>query len=151
MVCHFSKRHQGTRIHSWESFCEDYKEGNGKITRYHPIIPFKHHEKIIKQIAWAVDVDFRKNRYCIANRNCEHLANMIVYGINYSEQVKKGPIKSWIGTRNFNVINNGKGSAIKLTNEMSESDRELRLKTDERSEQIESLIEIPPKEICRTM
>ncbi|CAG8662947.1 12362_t:CDS:2 [Ambispora gerdemannii] len=63
-----------------------------------------------------------------ANRNCEHFANMIVYGINYSEQVKekKGLIQVSRGLLDaFSPINNGKGSTIKLTNELKETEDKL--------------------------
>ena len=48
----------------------------------------------ILQIAWSKDANFRETNYNLANRNCEHFANMIVYGINYSDQIenKKGLI-----------------------------------------------------------
>jgi len=63
---------------------------------------------------------------------------MIVYGINYSEQIEDK--KDLINAKNIGVtslfplpslifnnysINNGKGSTIKLTNEMSETNDKL--------------------------
>jgi hypothetical protein len=30
----------------------------------------------------------REDNYSLGSRNCEHFANMIVYGINYSEQAE---------------------------------------------------------------
>ncbi|CAI2196978.1 16544_t:CDS:2, partial [Funneliformis geosporum] len=118
-------------------YVEDYHKGNGEITRYHPMIPFKNYQKMAKQIAWAEDAKFRRGEYDLANRNCEHFANMIVYGVNYSEQIEnnkdviiaKNIVRSLGGflsiiTNNYS-INNGKGSTIKLTNEMSETNGKL--------------------------
>ena len=104
----------------------------GEIIRYHPTIPFKHPQKILKQITWAVEEKFREGRYCLANRNCEHLANMLVYGINYSKQVNERQLGSSFCTSCFICCasngnptgiggNKDKGDKIKLTNEMSET------------------------------
>ncbi|CFW92762.1 protein of unknown function [endosymbiont DhMRE of Dentiscutata heterogama] len=170
-VCNFSKKFKGTRIHSWREFFESYYDGTawlGKddIIRYRPIIPFKHYKKIIKQIAWAVDVDFRKNNYNLTNRNCEHFANMIVYGINYSEQIEENKFKIINAHRTGRAlgggllglfvipdpeINNGKSSTIKLTDEINETNNKLGQKVNDLSKTIEALIEVPPKDNCRIM
>ena len=73
----------------------------GGIIRYHPTIPFKHPRKIVKQIAWAVKEEFREGRYCLANRNCEHLVSMLVYGVNYSKQVNERQLGSSFCTSCF--------------------------------------------------
>jgi len=160
-VCHFTKKYDGVRIHSWSDFLEKYHEGNGRITRYHSMIPFKHTRKIVKQIAWAVENKFREDKYCLPNRNCEHFANMIIYGINYSEQVNGNKFGSSFcfscfichdsnGNPTFSG-NNDKGNTIKLTNEMSETDDRLGYTTNWRSNQMEERIEVPPKKDCRIM
>jgi len=84
-ICHLDN-YRGAKITDWRSFLEvGYCE---ELIRYHPIVPFKNYRKIAKQIAWAVDgTPYRKGNYSLRNRNCEHFANMIVYGINYSKQV----------------------------------------------------------------
>jgi len=166
LVCHFTKKYNGVRIHSWSVFLESYHKGNGTITRYHPIIPFKYFRKIARQIGWTREREFREDNYSLADRNCEHFANMIVYGINYSEQIEDN--KDLIIAKNIGVtslfplpslifnnysINNGKGSTIKLTNEMSETNDKLGWKTNDRSEAIERryLQEVPAKEPCQIM
>jgi len=53
------------------------------------VVPFKHYKKIISQLVWAKDKDFRKGNYNLKNRNCEHFSNMAILGINYSQQVKE--------------------------------------------------------------
>ena len=103
----------------------------GELIRYRPTVPFKHYDKIARQIAWAYSNKFREDDYDLCNRNCEHLANMLVYGINYSEQIedKKDIIR---GVR-WNMpphaalipINNDKGSTIKLVNEINETENKL--------------------------
>nr|CAG8433647.1 12609_t:CDS:2 [Entrophospora candida] len=81
----------------------------------------------------------RIGRYDLANRNCEHFANMCVYGINFSEQYS---------------INNGK-STLKLTNEINETNGKLGYSRADhrRAEEIERqyLQEVPAKETCRIM
>lgn len=148
-VCNYSKKYEGTKTYSLDRFLKDYRQGNGKITCYHPIIPFKYYQKIARQIAWVNDVNFRANNYSLGDRNCEHFANMIVYGINYSQQVENS---SLINIVNWNK-NNGKGSTIKLTNEMSESESRLGWKTNNLSKDIEEQYrqEVPPKHPCRIM
>jgi len=105
-------------------------------------MPFKSHSKIVRQIAWAEKEKFREGIYDLAHHNCEHFANMIVYGINYSEQIESNKAKL-MGSANFirgflvaptlglnligepYTINNNKGSTIKLINEMRESNGKL--------------------------
>jgi hypothetical protein len=165
-ICHYSKKYKGTRIHDWGSNREFLKDGIGDLTCYHPIIPFKHYEKIAKQIAWAYDVNFRGNGYNLVNRNCEHFANMMIYGINYSEQIEDKR-ETLNRARNFTrvffspftwttdepMINNDKGSTINLTNEMRETEDKLGWRTNSWSRQIENQArqEVPPKEYCRIM
>lgn len=129
-----------------------------KIVRYHPVIPFKNPRRTAEQIAWAVDTRFREDQYNLRNRNCEHFANMCIYGINYSRQIyynkeqfevavgagavvsttafTAGGLFNVIGSialapatavacEEYSELNNGKGSTIKLTNEMSESNGKL--------------------------
>ena len=77
--------------------------------------------------------------YNLFNRNCEHFANMIAYGINYSDQIEKRKelIKTLVRTKNTALIlgggvpmlfltseptlNNGKGSTIRLASELKET------------------------------
>lgn len=128
------------------------------------MIPFKNPRKIAEQIAWARDTKFREDNYDLANRNCEHFANMIIYGINYSDQVYDNRGK--FQTKNVGLtlffptpslvlnnydINNGKGSTIKLKDEIRETNNKLGEKTNDRSEAIEARIEVPPRETCRIM
>ncbi len=76
-VCHYTREKKDTTIDSWSSFLE------GKVETYHPVIPFKNYKGICGQMVWAKDNDFRKNNYDLHRRNCEHFANMMVYGICY--------------------------------------------------------------------
>ena len=136
-MCHLNDN-EGVKITDWEIFlgtssCE-------KLIGYHPVIPFKHYKKIAKQIAATVDANWRNGNYSLLSRNCEHFANMIVYGINHSEQVS-GLQHAW----NDETIN--------LTNEISESNSKLGWKTNDWSRWIkyQARQEVPPKEHCRIM
>jgi len=122
----FSQRMKAN-ITNWTSFLEGQK---GELRCYHPIIPFKDYKKIIEQATKVWWVDYKN--YCLANRNCEHLANSIVYGINYSKQVQDE--KGWYVANNVKSalfggllsvlwhdysLNNGKGGTICLKNEIN--------------------------------
>jgi len=202
-ICHFSRDRNGVRLTSWEGFLEDSVK---KIVRYHPVIPFKNPRRIAEQIAWAVETRFREDCYNLRNRNCEHFANMCVYGINYSKQIKDNETRlaAVVGVPGGAVVggmtaaggialgsslalapatgglsllwglasagtaalggtvtvkiceevgemNNSKGSTIKLSNEMSESNNKLDEKDNWLSDQIKANIEVPPKEYCQVM
>lgn len=170
-ICHLDDS-KGAVITDWKSFlsagrCEE-------IIRHHPVIPFKNYRKIAKQIAWAVDgTPYREGNYSLRNRNCEHFANMIVYGINYSKQVwdndmslnvtnglklsaaipTLGLSMLFTGSLETDGTNNGKCSTIKLTNEMNESNDKLGWITDDWSRWIERRCEqeVPTKQNCRIM
>jgi len=79
------------RITDISIFLGDTKttERVGGVEAYHPFIPFKHHKKTAENLAWAKEEKYGKGNYDLFNRNCEHFANMCVYGINYSEQIAK--------------------------------------------------------------
>lgn len=141
-MCHLDGDGKGAEIVTWEKFltngiCEE-------LIRFHPTIPFKNHSKIARQIAWATDgTPFRKGNYNLKDRNCEHFANMIVYGINYSEQIYN----------KFSSGNNGKGSTIILTDEMEETNNMLGYTNAYHwcAEKIMANIEVPPKQNCQIM
>jgi len=97
---------------------------------------------------------------------------MLIYGINYSEQVeaKKTRLTAPIDiARGFiapftlglslvggpTTVNNDKGSTIKLTNEMRETDDKLGYITNGRANRMEMSIEVPPKQnerdCCKVM
>jgi hypothetical protein len=138
-ICHFTRENNGVRLTDWDGFLKDRI---GELYRYHPTIPFKCLMRMADQIAWAEKARFWEDAYSLHDRNCEHFANMIAYGINYSEQVERNktaltaPIDVMRGfiapfTLGLSLIggpctvNNGKGSTIKLVNEMSESNDKL--------------------------
>jgi len=172
-ICHFSKSSNGVRLVSWERFVEGSKK---EIMRYHSLLPFKHHKKIARQIAWAYSNNFWEDQYDLRNRNCEHFANMCVYGINYSWQVYEiFGVMDVAGANLFSsalpwpfpaivesplsrvredankVRNNFKGSEIKLTNEIRECDEILKERDNWLYEKITANIEIPAKENCSIM
>ena len=135
-ICHMTRERNGVRITNWEGFLGG--DTTGELIRYHPIIPFKNYQDIIRQAVWT-ECNFWENRYCLANRNCEHLANTIILGINFSKQVYDRPESSvsacpvsacslWNGRCkdiNGNYTpqgNNNKGSTICLRNEIKDND-----------------------------
>lgn len=110
-------------------------------------------------------------KYCLANRNCEHFSNSIVYGINYSKQVYDRPngcvsacfssdCLTWNGgckddNGSFTPQgNNNKGSTISPTSEINI--KYLGKLNNSNSQEIEARIEqsIPsyiPTGNCRIM
>jgi hypothetical protein len=165
LVCHFTKEHNNARIDWWSNFIEGNVDG--KLIRYHPIIPFKHYSKVVQQIAWTEEIKFRKDCYDLGSRNCEHFANMIGFGINYSKQIEKNrkllershhfargffaPLTFGLSLTVEKSFNDNKGSTIKLINEISETNNKLGWTINYRSKQLEARIEIPPKQECRIM
>ena len=172
-VCHiydyWNESSMKTRVDDVSVFLGDTSSTtrSGRVYVYHPIIPFKHYSKIARQVACVEENEYRKGNYDLANRNCEHLANMLVYGINFSEQVERN--EGWFVASNFKSaifgglfsllwreysINNGK-TTLKLTNEISESNSKLGYSRFDhwRTKEIERnyLQEVPPKETCRIM
>ena len=186
-ICHFTSENNGVRLTDWEGFLKDRI---GELYRYHPTIPFKYPRRIAEQIAWAYSNDFREGQYDLRNRNCEHFANMCVYGVNFSEQVDDrkealavgqgvrgglgatyfvgtslllapftgglslavAPLAAIPLTESFTTqINNNKGSTIKLTSEMNESNGKLGEKDNWLSDRIKANIEVPSKDYCRIM
>jgi len=67
----------------------------------------------------------------LPNNNCEHHANSFVFGIDYSKQVKEREPLFWpkrcgeCDSCKREVINNGKGSTVKLTDEITKTNAEL--------------------------
>lgn len=101
---------------------------------------------------------------------------MLVYGINYSWQIYESfGVMDVVGANLFSsalpwpfpavvesplsrvredangVRNNGKGSTIKLTNEIRECNEILNERDNWLYEKITANIEVPPKETCRIM
>jgi Lecithin retinol acyltransferase len=85
-VFHFSGENNAVEKTSWDGFLRNTTR---KVIRYHPVIPFKNYRDVVKQAVWAKDNGFQKGNYNLPNRNCEHFANMCVYGINFSQQVRE--------------------------------------------------------------
>jgi len=166
-ICHFTSEINGVRKVDWREFL---KERIGEVCKYHPIIPFKHCDKISRQVAYSVN-KFWENRYNLYNRNCEHFANMIGLGINYSEQIEDNKEKinntisfarGFFATLTFGATiwayedvpdNNGKGSTIKLINEINETHDKIGYSSSDhwQAKEIKEryLQEVPPKEYCR--
>lgn len=83
-ICHFSRKNNKVDITDWSGFLENTQR---YVVAYHPVIPFKNYKDIIRQAVWAKDNGFRRGNYNLPNRNCEHFTNMLVYGIDFSQQV----------------------------------------------------------------
>jgi len=112
-------KRKGARVGSWKDFVGDL---DGEIFAYRTIIPFKHFKLIASQIARAENIQWREGDYCLGNQNCEHAANMLVYGIEYSKQSAERNIPEW--TKKYSGINWGK-SGFNLTSEINRTNNQL--------------------------
>jgi len=65
-----------------------YYSGDISLTVYHPLIPFKRKEEIIRHVAKVVSCRYGKHSYDFLKNNCEHLANNCVFGIHASPQAE---------------------------------------------------------------
>jgi hypothetical protein len=140
-VCHYSgsdKKQYEARIEitSWDKFVENCLDWGGETFAYRAVIPFKHYKQIAQQIGWAQANNYGYRQYCLANNNCEHKANSFVFGINYSKQVGKRPSdsinkcgKGWRtdcnGGCKSGISNNSKGSTIRLSDEIAQTNNQL--------------------------
>ena len=140
---------------------------------YRNEIQQKQHVKQMLMFFACIDKSFWEGKYDLNNRNCEHFANMIGFEINYSEQVYNNRTalttrensKALLagvtfGTSLFltgvpNTINNDKGSTVRLTDEINETNNKLKNSRSDhwQAKEIKKryLQEIPPKEKCRVM
>lgn len=174
-VCHiydyWETKDMKTRIDDTNVFLGKAKdtEGIGNIEVIHPIIPFKHYSQVAQQIAWAEGVEFGKGKYCLANRNCEHFANMLIRGAKHSQQVANDPKKSvtfcfspkclmWNGGckddrgNHTPEGNDNRGSGtICLRDEISKNSNQLDQLNNWRAKEIKDRIVIDPKEECVIM
>lgn len=166
-VCHFSRARQdeGVIITKWKDFVEGCTDG--EVIGYHPVLPFKYHGLTVRQIVYAEENDYWKDNYNLFNRNCEHFANMATFGINYSNQIekKKELIRTIARTGKSALfgpmllltpnptLNNGKGSTIKLTDELKETYDKLGYtqKDHEIATELEARILVPSKQDCKIM
>lgn len=162
-VLHLQGDSKGANIHPWEED-EYFLDGAvSHLTVYHPVIPFKHHTKIIEHAARAYWGDYGKNEYCLTNQNCEHFAWSIVLGINFSQQVAEEPTKFGCAAQLCRHCgpstekNNGK-TFICLKNEIDETNTKFNNLARDKEDLVRSKIEelkaqivIPPKQTCKIM
>lgn len=133
-LIHLSGDNSGACKVSWSTFLDGR---TGELFRIRSIIPFKNHRDIIRHAASAVVSNYQKGKYNLANRNCEHLANMLVYGVNYSSQVYDREVE--LKLKLEYKLNNHKGSTICLKNEIQETDRELGSLLDKKKKDLKSV------------
>jgi hypothetical protein len=91
-ICHFTGNKMGSSGSDGLKVIKDtlktFFEGDQKgfINIFRPVVKFKSKERLIEGIAKAIASEYGKYQYDTSNNNCEHFANMIVLGINYSSQ-----------------------------------------------------------------
>ncbi|KLL04477.1 MAG: hypothetical protein MRERV_21c030 [Mycoplasmataceae bacterium RV_VA103A] len=104
-VCHLyvnEKRETVIADEDWDCLFKALT-GADKMVRYHPVIPFKHKNKIIEHIAKSITLrngssshskissvsPEYNSEYNINNNNCEHMVNKCVLGLDFSEYAEK--------------------------------------------------------------
>ncbi|RHZ35222.1 hypothetical protein [endosymbiont GvMRE of Glomus versiforme] len=103
-VVHITGKEEGVNFDSWYNFCNPSGGssssaglGSGTITKYHPVVPFKQYEIVYPHIANAIASSYGKARskrigeidldvYDYYWKNCEAIANEIIFGIDTSIQ-----------------------------------------------------------------
>jgi hypothetical protein len=121
-------------------------EATAPLFAYRTIIPFKNFKQIAQQIDWAGANYYREGHYNLANRNCEHLANMLVYGINFSKQVEERPTETaLLSNCSVSEVNNEK-TTVNLANEISQTNSQLGQSTGSVAQRVEARIQIPLKD-----
>lgn len=136
-MCHLDGDNKGVEIITWGNFVKEEKDQDcsRELIRFHPIIPFKDYREISEQINWAADKSWQNGNYCLMNRNCEHAANSLVLGINYSKQVYDKPFGSGFCFKHLFCRNedgssakrgnNDKGSTICLSREIQNTNDKI--------------------------
>lgn len=107
-----SKANSWARIDDWEKFlCKT----TDNVICYHPVTLSKKPKMIIQHLKKSLERKYCKGQYSLLHKNCEHYANLIVHGVNYSEQVDR---IGWIfsdkekGILSENLKNNKEGKRI---------------------------------------
>ena len=110
-VAHFPGGGKPTQFDSWKEFHSPSSHGSSsslyrvfdfinplnlnnsnsprsddEIVLYHPQIPFKRKEEIIRHIAKAISCGYGRNSYDIKINNCEHIVKRCILGIDFSPQ-----------------------------------------------------------------
>jgi len=183
-VVHITGSDDGTKIDSWYNFCNpsgssSYSSssgsGNGIVTRYHPIIPFKQFEKVYSHIALAVGSSYGKTKntsrfdkfslpdtgkYHAWLHNCEAVANELVLGINLSRQAGGGSRQFRLEglieqtTRNLEALDSSyyRDSFTEAVSCMGNSQKNRSYSRSQdliKQETFEGYIEINPNSSCR--
>jgi hypothetical protein len=154
-ICEIDGDNKGAKIIKWKDFVKEEKDRDcpRELIRFHPIIPFKNYRKIAEQIGWVADRNWRRGDYCLASQNCEHFANILVLGTDFSKQVYLKPGRCvLVCPRLFHrgcEANNDKGSTINLSQEIRTTDNLLSKLSNQQSQNIknqyEAQIEAPIK------
>lgn len=83
-------RQRSAIVTNWQGFSRNACKAKDKVSSmlfiYQSLVPYKSTEKILTQIARVILNGYRK--YNLFFYNCEHLVNILCYGINYSQQVQ---------------------------------------------------------------
>lgn len=173
-VCHIyspsGKKNNGARTDSWAEFL------SGRIElpiRFHPIIPFKHKDKIIEHIAKASVDKYKLGKYDLTGDNCEHFANKCVLGLQHFSRQSRSFIDESFDdfisvqeSRYMNILHVASSMAermeetidFNLTEEIRKSNAELGNLASDKSSEVErkireikdytyeALIEVPTKD-----
>jgi hypothetical protein len=152
-ICNLDGDNNGIEIITWQSL-EGEKTDlpyRRELIKFHPIIPFKDYKQIVQQISWTSNRNWRSGTYCLSSRNCEHAANMLVLGIDFSKQVdnRRGGSEwaCWFKCSYSGCVANKNKTSICLRNGIKENNSLLEELNNQNSqnikEQYEARIEQP--------
>ncbi|WNE40114.1 MAG: hypothetical protein GBAus27B_000181 [Mycoplasmataceae bacterium] len=139
------------RIDSWERFID----GKHKVICIHPVIHTKNSQLIIEHLKKSLQGEYGKGEYSVISKNCEHFTNLIIYGVNYSDQATKYLLYSYVQTplglkkkqelkEDLEKIKRGERIDESIFNAL-EKKRELTAEEQQIFQELEARIETPPK------
>lgn len=80
---------KGTSMAQKETLNNFFLNETGNIVVCRSVVPFKEKEQIIQHIARSIVGEFGKGEYDLIGNNCEHFANALVFGMNFSLQTSR--------------------------------------------------------------
>lgn len=127
------------RVDEWDRFLDEVQ----KVKGYHSIIPDKNPSLIIQHLKKSLQNDYGKGEYGLIKKNCEHFANLIIHGVNFSQQVGRYPCFALEEKEKFKKSFEENGDELTFKN--LEVKRELTEEECQIFQQLENQIETPPK------
>ncbi|MDR1670321.1 MAG: lecithin retinol acyltransferase family protein [Spiroplasmataceae bacterium] len=123
----------GTKFDTWNKFCNPDSSSSsfsnssgsngGMVTLYHPQIPFKRKNEIIRHVSKVISYNYGSHSYDLFSNNCEHLAKSCVFGLEQSPQAALWEISSPLNV--LSGVRRSTNTMKDLTNKLKDSSSKL--------------------------